>query len=192
MLWTVLKTSAVALTCDRPAETPVPVGASAEEADQIRFEALVESVTPVSNGFVVFGEFFKVRQLPFMHTVEHDQRLARWYKQDQLFDEIQGSIEYTYIREIGFRGVRLSEAGLIPFETNDTIISVPVEGEFLGQLPEQSTPVLGKLRQDENHASLMRIPSHLCPDFYRMDEEKLLEVVDCLSTKKSCLNLRSD
>lgn len=129
--------------------------------------------------FIIFGQFEKTDDRPLIHVVEHEARMLRWVESGWKEREVSARIEYTYTNIFRCSGFRIMDGKESPFNTQNTIISISVDGEFFrGKVPLVGTPVIGLMRSA--NPVYFEIDNSPCAGYSEISNERYSMLLSCL------------
>ena len=131
---------------------------------------------------VVFGQFFKNEEAPFLHEKQlEDVRSLYWPPSENT--QLPAQIEYTYFDAYRFIGYQILNGELVPLIDEGVDIRISIYAEYEGivdALPLTTTEVLGMLRPSPKRNS-MEIVATACPTYIPIDPSQLADLLTCMS-----------
>lgn len=169
---------AIALSCIAPEPATEDTPAAHQRAFLEYLSKMLNDEDP--SKFLVYGQFQLESDKLWQHDVEHDARMKRREEGNWGLEEHIADIKYTYRSALSFSGYRVENGNMIPFETNSTILTIPVDGHFiLGGVPPVRTDVAGLMWKD-TATDYFHIDSNVCRGYFEISAEDFDLLVPCL------------
>jgi len=157
-------------------------GAMPSEKELLRFRSIVlaESFQARDGAVVVYGQFFKNEDSPFLHE-KLLENIRSLYSRPSENTQLPVQIEYTYFNAYRFSGHQILNGELVPFVDDGVHVRISIFDAHEGMvdaLPPTARDVFGMLRPSSKGKG-MEVIASTCPTYLTIEPDQLADLLVC-------------